>query len=241
MEALKRGLGLTKRRSEPEADEPLPPLPREPTVPHHWLSIVVVRPGPLAPLPAPGARIVVRPYPRGAAKPEEPVARGVAGADGSFQLLLPEGRYAVAAQHEGEARAVTITLEHAGRATLSLESLGRRVTLTVEVSGEDGLPRADAMVSVRSVAAGTEAARGVTDADGVAQIHLPPGAYQVQVGRSVARTYVETDTLLRLTAEPGAMEPAANAPVSRYAQKARAATSAVAPIDLSAVRDETWN
>lgn len=242
MEGLIRVFRRTPRASPPQqAPPPAPPLPREPTVPHHWLTIVVVRPGPIAPVPAPGARVIVRPYPRGAAHPEEPVARGTAGPDGSFALLLPQGRYAVTAQHEGEARAVTVTLEHAGRATLALESMTRRATLTVEVTGEDGMPLENAAVDVRTIASGTHAAREVTDTDGVAHLTLPPGAYEVRVGHTVARTFLEADTTLRLTATPAPLEPAPSSGVSAYAQKARAATSVVAPLDTSGARDEVWN
>ncbi len=70
---------------------------------------------------------------------------------------------------------------------------------------------------------------------------LPPGAYEVRVGATVTRTYIEADTILRVTADPKAAEPLQTPPVSKYAQKARAATSVVAPLDHSSVRDETWN
>jgi hypothetical protein len=187
------------------------------------------------------ARVVVRPFPRGATKPEEPVARGGCGADGTFAVSLPAGRYAVYAQHEGEGKAVTVTLEHAGRATITLESLGRRVVLSCEVTGPDGDPMPDATVDVRTVPGGTHAAREVTNEDGVAEIRLPPGAYEVRVGESVTRTYIEADTILRLSAERRAPEALATPPVSRYAQKVRAATSVIAPIDSESLRDETWN
>lgn len=241
MEGLIRVLRFGGRREPAAPPLPAAPLPREPVVQHHWLSVVVVHPGPIAPVPAPGARVVVRPYPRGAPQPEEPVARGTAGPDGSFALLLPQGRYAVTAHHEGEARAVTVTLEHAGRATLVLENLSRRVALTVEVTGEDGLPLPATPVDVRTLAGGTHAARETTDDDGVAVLQLPPGAYEVRVGGTTTRTFVETDTTLRLTATPAPVEPAPGPAVSAYAQKARAATSIVAPLDTSGARDEVWN
>lgn len=233
------------RRKEAQAayvaEKPAAPLPRAPTVAHHWLAIMVARPGPVSPLPVAEARVVVRPFPRGAAKPEEPVARGATGADGSFSVSLPAGRYAVYAQHEGEGKAVTVTLEHAGRATLLLETLGRRVLLMAEVTGTDGDPMPDAVVDVRAIPSGTHAARQTTNDDGVAEISLPPGAYEVRVGTTVTRTYLEADTILRLTAEPEAPEAPATLPVSRYAQKVRAATSVIAPLDSASLRDETWN
>lgn len=243
MEGLKRGFGFGRRKPAAAvvAAEPALPLPRAPAVAHHWLAIDVARPGPAVPLPVSQARVVVRPFPRGATKPEDPVARGATGPDGSFSVSLPAGRYAVYAQHEGEGKAVTVTLEHAGRATLVLESLGRRVTLTAEVTGPDGDPMPDATVDVRTVPSGTHAGRHVTNDDGVAEISLPPGAYEVRVGTTITRTYLEADTILRLTAEPEAPEPIVAPPVSKYAQKARAATSVIAPLDSSSLRDETWN
>lgn len=246
MSGRKLGLPWPRRSGEaaPAPAGPLPPaapaLPRPPVVEHHWLTVAVVRSGPAQPLPVGDARVVVRPFPRGAQRPGEPVARGSTGHDGSFALLLPAGRYAVSATHGGEGRAVTITLEHSGRAMLVLESLGRRVVLTVEVAGPAGEPLAEATVDVRTVPGGTHAARGVTDERGVAAIHLPAGAYEVRVGGSAAKTYLEADTLLRLTAEPAPPEPAAPA-VSRYAQRARAATSYVAPLDIANVREDSWN
>lgn len=245
MSGKRRGLPWS-RPSDDESAAPSrsPPvaaaLPRPPLVEHHWLTVAVVRPGPAAPLPVPEARVVVRPFPRGTARPGEPVARGSTGADGAVALSLPAGRYAVSATHGGEGRAVTITLEHAGRATLVLEGLGRRVVLTVEVSGAEGEPLAGATVDVRTVPGGAHAARGMTDERGVAAIHVPQGAYEVRVGDTAAKTYVEADTLLRLTAEASRAQPAAPA-MSRYAQRVRAATSQVAPLDLSNVREEVWN
>lgn len=241
MEGLKRALPWGRREKVAPAPQPAAPLPRQPVVPHHWLTVAVVRPGPVAPLPVVGARVVVRPYPRGAARPEDPVARATTGPDGTVALFLPAGRYAVIAQHEGEGRAVTVTLEHAGRATLPLESLGRRVVLTVEVCGEDGNPLPDAAVDVRTVPTGTPAAHATTDDDGVAALTLPPGAYEVRVGDAVVKTFIEADTVLRLTAVPAAHEAPPQPPVSRYAQKARAATSVVALLDSQGLREETWN
>jgi hypothetical protein len=169
------------------------------------------------------------------------VARGATGPDGSLALSLPAGRYAVYAQHEGEGKAVTVTLEHAGRASIMLESLGRRVTLSCEVAGQDGLPLSEATVDVRTVPAGTHAAREITNEDGIAEISLPPGAYEVRVGETVTRTYIEADTILRLTAETRPADALASPPVSRYAQRARAATSVIAPLDSGSIREETWN
>lgn len=235
MEALRRMLG---RQSGTASEPDLPPRPPTPQAPHHWLSLAVYRPGAHAPLPVAGARIVVRAFPRGQPRPGDVVARAVTGADGNASLMLPQGRYAVAAREGDETKAVTITLEHAGRATLLLESAIRRATLTVEVTDIRGAPLPDAPVDVRSVPGGQPAARAVTDADGVATIPLPPGAYEVQAGATGARTYLDADTTLRLCA-------AASAPVAppptRYAQKARAATAMVAPLDTERLREETWN
>ncbi|HUR68759.1 MAG TPA: carboxypeptidase-like regulatory domain-containing protein [Candidatus Thermoplasmatota archaeon] len=236
-----RGLGFGRAKKEATPPEPAPPLARPPSVAHHWLTISVARPGPAAPLPVSHARVVIRPFPRGASKPEEAVARGATGPDGSIAVSLPAGRYAVYAQHEGEGKAVTVTLEHAGRAMLTLESLGRRVILSCEVTGPDGDPVPDATVDVRTVPAGTHAAREVTNDDGVADVHLPPGAYEVRVGDTITRTYIEADTILRIMAERQAPEAVAAPPVSKYAQRARAATSVIAPLDTGAVREETWN
>lgn len=234
-------LGRRKEATAPAPEHSATPLPRAPAVQHHWLTLAVVRSGPSTPIPVAGARVVVRPFPRGAARPEEPVARGSTGADGSFSASLPPGRYAVYAQHESEGKAVTITLEHAGRAQLVLESLARRATLCVEVHGLDGLPLAEARVEIRSLPGGTHVAHAVADNDGVARITLPPGAYEVHLGGTVTRTYLEADTVVRVTAEPAAHETAAPPPVSRYAQRARAATAVVAPLDASQLRDEQWN
>jgi hypothetical protein len=219
-----------------------PALPRPPTLPveHHWLTVQIARPGPHEPIPVAGARVLVRPYPRGATRPGEVVARGATAADGSLSLLLPAGRYAVAARHEDDGKYVTITLEHAGRAMLVLESLGKRVTLTVEASTLDGRPAPNAAVEARAVPAGAIAARGLTDEDGVATLLLPPGAYEVRTGATVAKTYLETDTLLRLTATEGAPPPDSEA-ATRYQQKVRTATNYAAPYDVAAVREDLWN
>ncbi|HVM44637.1 MAG TPA: hypothetical protein VM582_01780, partial [Candidatus Thermoplasmatota archaeon] len=205
------------------------------------LGVAVVRPGPSAPIPVAGARVVVRPYPRHAARPEDPVARGATGPDGTFSASLPPGRYAVYAQHEGEGRAVTVSLAHAGRARLSRTSVARRATLTVEVNGLDGEPLPDAAVDVRAHPSGAHAARIVTNDDGVAHVALPPGAYELHVGGAATRTYLEADTVVRVTAEPHPLEGAAPPPLSRYAQRARAATATVAPLDGGAIREEVWN
>lgn len=230
---------------QPEASpaptaRPAPPLARPaPAAPtHHWLTLLVARPGPEGPLPVPGAKVVVRPYPRGAANPGEPMARTATGPDGTIALHLPAGRYAVSARHQGDGRAVTITLEHAGRAMLLLEALGKRVTLTVEASGIDAGALVGAAVEVRATPAGTLAARGVTDERGIAALHLPPGAYEVRIGATRVKTYLETDTLLRVAAEAA---PAPGPIQSKYAQRARAATSYVAPFDAEHVRDDVWN
>lgn len=224
----------------PAAQAPAAPAPRPPAPPHHWLTLLVGRPGPAGPLPVPDARVVVRPFPRGASRPGEPMARATTGVEGTVALHLPAGRYAVSARHGGEGRVVTVTLEHAGRALLLLESLGKRVVLTVEVTGPDGEPLPEAAVEARATPGNALAGRGVTDERGVAAIHVPPGAYEVRVGGVAAKTYVEADTLLRLAAESDA--PAVATPASsRYAQKARAATSYVAPFDITNVRDETLN
>lgn len=245
MAGLTRALRLGRHKETPApASTPAsiaPPLARTPSVPHHWLTLAVVRPGPAAPIPVAGARVVVRPFPRGAARPEEPVARGTTSPDGSFAALLPPGRYAVYAQHESEGKAVTVTLEHAGRAQVVLESLARRANLSVEVHGLDGLPLPDANVEIRTLPSGGRVAHARADADGVAHVSLPPGAYEVHVCGTTTRTYLEADTTIRVTAEPHALETAAPPPVSRYAQRARAATAVIAPLDATNVRDEQWN
>ncbi|HET6403460.1 MAG TPA: hypothetical protein VFH78_02335, partial [Candidatus Thermoplasmatota archaeon] len=171
---------------------------------------------------------------------EEPVARGATSDDGTFAALLPAGRYAVYAQHEAEGKAVTVTLEHGGRALLVLESLTRRATLTVEARGLDGMPLSRARVEVRALPSGAVATSLDTDDDGVAQATLPHGPYEVRVGEAVTRTYLEADTLVRVVAEE---PPPAEAlpPMSRYAQNARAATAVVAPLEHARVRDEVWN
>lgn len=215
-----------------------PPRPLAPPVPHHWLSLAVYRPGAHAPLPVAAARVIVRAFPRGEARPGDVVARGTAGADGNVSLLLPEGRYCVLARDGDETKAVTITLEHAGRATIVLEHAIRRAMLTIEVTDVTGHPLADATVDVRTVPGGQPAARGVTDADGVAAIPLPQGAYEIQAGATTARTYLDADTVLRLCAAASA--PIAP-PLTRYAQKARAATAMVAPLDVERLREEVWN
>lgn len=243
-----RGLRLRRRKAAADpaapAAPPAPaaaPLPRPPAVTHHWLAIHVLRPGPAAAVPVGGARITVRPYFRGAMRPEEPVARGTSAPDGTFAVSLPAGRYAIYAQAEGEGKAVTVALHHPGRATLMLESLARRATLEVVVTGLDGAPLAEATVDLRVVPTLVQVARMQTDSEGRARIALPPGAYEVRVNGASARTFLEADTTLRIASEP--LEPAelAPAPISRYAQKARAATTVVAPLDAGTVRDEVWN
>ena len=221
-----------------------PPLAREPdAAPHHWLTIIVARHGPVGPVPLPGARVVVRAYPRGAAAPRAPIGRGTTGPDGTLALLLPAGRYAVAATHERDTRAVTVTLEHAGRALLTLESLARRVALTIEAARPDGFALTHAPVEVRAAAGGAVVERGATDDTGVVTLGVPAGAYEVRVGGASVRTYVEADTLLRMTAEPAAAD-AAEAdvqPITPYQQKVRAATQYAAPYAVANVRDEGWN
>lgn len=248
MEGLVRGLRLRRRKEaqpEPPAEAAAPPsapvAARPRAVQHHWLTVAVVRPGPESSVPVSGARVVIRPFFRGAARPEEPVARGTTAADGTFAASLPAGRYAVYAQHEGESKAVTVSLEHAGRATLVLESQARRAALEIHVTGLDGAPLVGAAVDVRAVPTLAQVARAATDAAGVARLALPPGAYEVRVGGASARTFLEADTSIRLAAEPAYVEPAAEPPMSRYAQKARAATSVVAPLDPEAVRPDVWN
>ena len=234
---------LPWRKAEPAASEAAGqtlPLPRPPTVEHHWLTLVVARPAPAGPVPVAGARVVVRAYPRGAPRPTEPVARGTAGPDGTVTLHLPAGRYAVSASHDDEARGVTITLEHAGRAMILLEGLGRRVVLTAEVTGPDGSALGGARVEVRTTPARALAAEGHTDERGVASLLLPPGAYEVRVGETLAKTYVEADTLLRLSADAPRIDAPAVA-TSRYAQKARQAVAYVAPFDLACLRDDQLN
>lgn len=233
-------VGRGKAAQPPAAATCQPTFPRPQAVPHHWLSVLVARPGPHDPVPVPDARVVVRPFPTGATRPGEVVARGTTGPDGTVSLLLPEGRYAVAARDGEDGRNATITLEHAGRALLLLESLGKRVVLTIEASTFDGRILADAAVDVRTVPTGSVAARSVTDADGVCNLKLPPGAYEVRIGATAAKTYVETDTLLRVSADPAGVTPEAP-PDTKYAQRIRAATNYVATYDVEAVREDLWN
>lgn len=188
----------------------------------------------------------MRPFPRETARPGEVVARGTTGADGSVALFLPTGRYAVSASEGRDARSVTLTLEHGGRALLVLEGAAPRALLTVEAHAADGSAAGGVDVDVRVHPSGTPAARGRTDERGVAAIPLAPGAYEVRVGEASVRTFVEADTVVRLRAPPA---PARDQPPpqpkplppSRYAQRARAATAALAPLDTEWVRDETWN
>lgn len=215
-------------------------FPRPSTVPHHWLSILVARPSPHDPVPVEGARVIVRPFPTNSTRPGDIVARGTTAPDGTVTLLLPEGRYAVAARHDEDGRNVTITLEHAGRALLLLESLGKRITLTIEASTFDGRALPEAPVEVRTVPTGSIAARGVTDDRGVASLAVPPGAYEIKLGATYAKTYAEADTLIRLSADPNGVEVEAQ-PSTKYHQKVRAATNYVAPYDVEAVRDDLWN
>lgn len=251
--------GESASDAEPEAapvappaapQRPAPPLARPADPPHHWLTVLVARHGPVGLVPAPGARVVVRPFPRGATEPGEPVGRGTASADGTLALLLPPGRYAVAAAHQGDGRSVTVTLEHAGRATIVLESLARRVRLTVEASGPDGFALTRAPIEIRSAAGGALVQHGATDDVGIATLHVPPGAYEVIVGGARVRTYVEADTRLRVATDLAPDQPATPAadaqalpptPASPYAQKVRAATTYAAPFHVSNVRDDGWN
>ncbi|MFA5860637.1 MAG: hypothetical protein WDA16_02975 [Candidatus Thermoplasmatota archaeon] len=213
-----------------------------PSIEHHWLLVMVARPGPHEPLPVAGARVLVRPYPPGATRPGDVVARGTTGADGNVSLLLPAGRYALAARHAEEGKYVTLTLEHAGRAVLLLETMGKRVTITIETSSIDGRPSSNVAVEARTLPGGTIAARGVTDDEGVVNLSVPPGAYEVDTGGTVTKTYVETDTLLRLTAMPGNAAPQPEPEErSRYQQKVRQATNYVAPYDVASVREDMYN
>lgn len=235
-----RGRSATAQAAAPVVEPtPAPPLPRPASLPHHWLTLLVARAGPHEALPAPDARIVVRPYPAGSTRPGEPIARGTTGADGALALLLPAGRYAVAAAHQGDGKCVTITLEHAGRATLLLEAAGRRVTLTVDASGPDGRALANADVELRALPGGTVATRGVTDERGLAPLRVPPGAYEVRIGDASARTYVEADTVLRLAV--GSASPSLAPLETGYASKVRHATTYTARFDPEAVRDDVWN
>ena len=227
-------------RKREEAVAEIAPLPRPIAVEHHWLTLLVARPAPAGPVPVPGARVIVRPWPRGAARPADPVARGSAGADGTVALSLPAGRYAVTATDGEEARAVTVTLEHAGRAVVLLESVGRRVVLTAEVRSPADGPLVGAPVEVRSSPGGALAAEGTTDERGVVNLLVPTGAYEVRVGTTVAKTYVEADTILRLSAEAPRVE-APPVRVSKYAQRARLAVAYVSPFDVQCVRDDMLN
>jgi hypothetical protein len=217
----------------------LAPIPRAPSTTHHWLTLLVARPGPHEPVPVPFARVTVRAFPRGAERPGDVVARGTTRSDGTIELQLPGGRYAVSARAGEDGRHVTITLEHPGRALLLLENMSRRIVLTIEASRLDGRPLVEAALEVRSSPAGSVAARGVTDERGIVSLNLPPGAYEVRVGETVVRTYAEADTLLRLTAEN--VGPAAGPAASKYAQKVRSATTYVATYDVGSVREDIYN
>lgn len=232
--------GSAPAPTEPAAT-PLAPIARAPTVAHHWLTVLVARPGPHEPVPAAGARVVVRPFPLGETRPGEPVARGTTALDGTVSLSLPAGRYAIAAAHEGDGKAVTVTLEHAGRAVLVLEAVGRRVVLCIEATRADGRNLPEASVEARSLPSGAVAARGVTDERGVVSLLVPPGSYEIRVGTSApTRTFVEADTTLRVTAE-AAVEPATAAAVNAYQSRVRQATTYSARFDPEGVRDAFLN
>lgn len=231
------------------AMRPVAPIPRAPdTRAHHWLALLVARHGPAGPVPVPGARVIVRAFPRGATRPGAPVGRGTTNAEGTLTLLLPEGRYAVSATSDGDARIVTVTLEHAGRATLVLESLQARVMLRIEATRSDGEPLAQARVEVRAAAGNALVVDGTTDEAGHLSVTVPRGAYEVRAGAARVRTYVEAATTLRITADDDAPAGAsgsdarpAPSQLSPYAQRIRHATHYAAPYQVHNVRDEGWN
>src|SRR5439155_25301786 len=116
------------------------------------------------------------------------------GPGGTLELQLPAGRYAVSARAGEDGRVVTVTLEHAGRALLLLEGLGRRVTLTVEVARNDGRALGGAEVEARATPAQALPARAITDERGIAHIDGPPGADEVRLGGTTVPTYAEAGT-----------------------------------------------
>ena len=186
--------GFLARRRSPEpppaaapAPRPLPPIRRAPATEHHWLTVHVARPeGPVA-----GARVAVRPHaPDG--RLLDVAARGLTRDDGTVELLLPAGRYAVSVGHRGDAKCVNVLVQRPGHANVLLDATGHRVVLTVEA------PLANAAVEARFVPGGALAARSFTDDRGVAALLVPPGEVEVRVGDAVARATVAGDALVRL-------------------------------------------
>ncbi len=249
-ESKERWSLLPKRKAEakpsPTPPQPAPQirhdsaaLPRAPHVEHHWLTVHVARPSPNRNVPIQGARVSVRRLHQADDAPDEPVAKGITNPDGTTAFHLPAGRYTVNARHGADARAVTVTLEHAGRATLLLNAPQRAVTLTITASQEDGAPLANATVAIHTEGTNTPVVQTATDERGIAEIEIAPGSYTVKVGTSTVRTFAETDTLLHVTAR-AVTAPTAR-PLSRYAQRARQAVSYAAPLDLHHLREDMWN
>lgn len=223
---------------EPAARAAERTFPRPARIAHHWLTVTVQRAGPAHETPIVGARVVVRAHPLGELRPGEPVARGITRADGTAAFLLPPGRYSVAARESGGVRAATVVLDRAGGVTLALEDLHQRVGLHVQVDRTDLGAVVRARVEVRSLPTERLVAEAVTDAHGVADFTLPPGAYEVRVGEAKARTFLEANTVLRLAADR-ARQPRRQP--SAYSMQARQAVNYVQRFELGALRDDGWN
>lgn len=178
----------------PPQAPPAPPLARPaPRVRHEWLTITVARANPQGPVPLAHARVVVRPWPAGQPKPSEPLARTATGSEGNAALLLPTGRYAIAASHGGAAKAVTLTLDHAGRAFILLEGPARLAALAVE----GATPLCE--VEVRDSEGGLHA-RARADEHGFILFPLLPGTYDVTAAGATARVRLDEDARVRLPA-----------------------------------------
>ena len=191
----------TPPAAPPPPPRPAPPLARpQAKVRHEWLTVTVARATPRGPIPLSDARVVVRPWPLGDARPGDPLARATTGPNGAATLLLPTGRYAVSATHGGQTKAVALTLDHAGRAHVLLDSAARLAALAV-----DGAPPG-AEVQARDARDGGLRAALRADDHGFALLPLPPGTYDVAAldasGEpvSAARVTLLADTRLHLPA-----------------------------------------
>lgn len=187
---------------EPEF-RPAPPLRRLPAgLRHEWLTVAVARSTLQGPVPLANARVAVRPWSsdaQGAAA--EPIARAMTGPDGSASFHLPAGRYAIAASHGQDAKAVTLALDRTGRATLLLDGPGRLVALAVDVRDPAGHPLVGVPVEALD-ALGLAAGRALTDEHGHAVLALPPGHYQVRALAATATVALPGTARLRLVTAP---------------------------------------
>jgi hypothetical protein len=142
---------------------------------------------------------VVHAWPRGEARPLDPVARAFTDPEGAVSFHLPVGRYALTATREGESRTVAVTVERAGRATVLLEEAPHTLlrTLRVEVVDVDGrpLPAEDVEAAPPD---GSPAHRARTDGQGLAPLVLAPGLYDVRAAGRAVRVQVEHDARLRV-------------------------------------------